>query len=186
MSSVSFGLSKRKARITSKAAAFVDADQEEVDSPVISSIQFQAESERLQEQGNTQAAEGNLSGALGSWNRAIQLTPGRAVLHEQRAQVFLELGRAFDAVQSAERATQLQAEWAEAHITLSRAQMALGEPEIAMQSLETALHLEPDNEEATAELATIRVLVLQRRQMPGNALKQRVYVTSDGEKAQKR
>ena len=42
-------------------------------------------------------------------------------------QVFLELGRAFDAVQSAERATQLQAEWAEAHITLSRAQMALGE-----------------------------------------------------------
>ena len=89
MSSVSFGLSKRKARVTSKAAAFVDADQEEVDSPVISSIQFQAESERLQEQGNTQAAEGNLSGALGSWNRAIQLTPGRAVLHEQRAQVSM-------------------------------------------------------------------------------------------------
>ncbi len=78
-----------------------------------------------------------------------------------------------------------------------------------MQSLETALQLEvgrvflvlkhhqtvsddclatlqPDNEEATAELATIRVLVLQRRQMPGNALTQRVYVTSDGEKAQKR
>ena len=76
-----------------------------------------------------------------------------------------------------------------------------------MQSLETALQLEvgevffalehhqkvsddclatlqPNSEEATAELATIRVLVLQRRQMPGNALKQRVLVTSDGEKAQ--
>ena len=87
MSSVSFGLSRRKALVTSKAAAFVDADQEEVESPVISSLQFQAESERLQEQGNAQAAEGNLSGALAAWNRAIQLTPGRAVLHEQRAQV---------------------------------------------------------------------------------------------------
>ena len=89
MSSVSFGLSRRKAPATSKAAAFADADQEEAESPVISSIQFQAESERLQEQGNAQAAEGNLSGALGSWNRAIQLTPGRAVLHEQRAQVSM-------------------------------------------------------------------------------------------------
>ena len=87
MSSVSFGLSRRKALVPSKAAAFLDADQEEVESPVVSSIQFQAESERLQDQGNAQAAEGNLSGALGSWNRAIQLTPGRAVLHEQRAQV---------------------------------------------------------------------------------------------------
>ena len=41
--------------------------------------------------------------------------------------------------------------------------------------------LQPNNKEATAELATIRVLVLQRRQMPGNALKQRVHVISDGE-----
>ena len=89
MSSVSFGLSRRKALVTSKAAAFDDADQEEAESPVISGIHFQAESERLQEQGNAQAAEGNLSGALGSWNRAIQLTPGRAVLHKQRAQVSM-------------------------------------------------------------------------------------------------
>ena len=92
MSSVSFGLSRRKALVTSKAAAFVDADQEEPESPAISSIQFEAESERLQEQGNAQAAAGNLSGALGSWNRAIQLTPGRAVLHEQRAQVSMPAG----------------------------------------------------------------------------------------------
>ena len=80
---------------------------------------------------------------------------------------------------------------------------------MAMQSLEAALQLEvgevlpglehhqtesdnclatlqPNNEEATAELAVIRVLVLQRRQMPSNALKQRVYVTSDAEEAQRR
>ena len=79
-----------------------------------------------------------------------------------------------------------------------------------MQSLETALQLkvgevvlvsvehhakisndcvatlQPNNKEATAELATVRVLVLQRRQMPGNVLKQRVHVTSDGEKVQRR
>ena len=70
-------------------------------------------------------------------------------------------------------------------------QLEVGEGLLVLEHHETdsddrLATLQPNNEEAIAELAPIRVLVLQRRQMPGNALKQRVHVTSDGEEAQRR
>ena len=42
-------------------------------------------------------------------------------------QVLLEVGQAWEAVQSASKAVQASPDWPEAHLTLGRAQLALGE-----------------------------------------------------------
>lgn len=44
-----------------------------------------------------------------------------------QVQVFLQLGRFWDAVQCANRATELDATWADAFLTLGRSQLSLGE-----------------------------------------------------------
>jgi len=59
--------------------------------------------QRLQEEGNRMAEEGKYVEALGKWEAAIVLVPTRAVLHEQKSQVLLELGRMWMAVQAATR-----------------------------------------------------------------------------------
>lgn len=46
-------------------------------------------------------------------------------------------------------------------------QLNLGEPELALQSMERVLQLAPGHPEAAAEVASIRALVLQRRQGGG-------------------
>jgi hypothetical protein len=45
--------------------------------------------------------EGMFAEALGKWEAAIHLTPMEAVLHEQKAQLLLEIGRSWGAVQAA-------------------------------------------------------------------------------------
>ncbi len=44
-----------------------------------------------------------------------------------QVQVFLQLGRFWDAVQCATRATELDVTWADAFLTLGRSQLGLGE-----------------------------------------------------------
>jgi len=78
-------------------------------------------------------------------------------------QVFLQLGRFWDAVQCATRATELDVTWADAFLTLGRSQLGLGEPELALKSMETVLQLQPELEEAQTEIAEVRVLTLQRK-----------------------
>ncbi|XP_028107844.1 tetratricopeptide repeat protein 33-like isoform X3 [Camellia sinensis] len=51
--------------------------------------------------------------ALGKWEAAITLMPERAVLHQQKAQVLLEIGEAWNALKAATRATELEPSWAE-------------------------------------------------------------------------
>lgn len=89
--------------------------------------------------------------------------------------MFLQLERYWDAVQCATRATELDSNWAEAFLTLGRAQLGLGEAELALQSMDTALQLKPALEEAEAEMAEVRVLVLQCTQHSDGA-SQRVKV----------
>lgn len=47
--------------------------------------------------------EGKYQEALGKWEAALNLVPDNAVLHEQKAQVLLELGDAWKALRAATR-----------------------------------------------------------------------------------
>ncbi|ESR47552.1 TPR REGION domain-containing protein [Citrus sinensis] len=116
-------------------------------------------------QGNNLAEDGKFREALGKWEAALNLRPENAVLHEQKAQVLLELGDAWNALKAATRATELEQSWAEAWITLGRAQLNFGEPDKAIESFERALAIKPDSEEARDDRQTALHLVKRRKQL---------------------
>ena len=81
-----------------------------------------------QERGAESALRGDHSAAIRAWDSALALSPDNAaVLHELKAQVYLERDRAWDAVQSASKAASLAPSWPEGHVTLGRSQLNLGE-----------------------------------------------------------
>jgi predicted Zn-dependent protease len=47
--------------------------------------------------------DGKYREALGKWEAALNLMPGNAVLHEQKAQVLLEIGDPWSALKAATR-----------------------------------------------------------------------------------
>ncbi|XP_010539690.1 PREDICTED: tetratricopeptide repeat protein 33 [Tarenaya hassleriana] len=136
--------------------------------------QFDFEAMKLAEsfrsQGDKLAEEGKYREALGKWETALNLMPENAALHEQKAQVLLELGDAWKAVKSATRATELDPSWAEAWTTLGRAQLNFGEPDSAIESFERALALKPDSREAKDDLHTAKQLVKKREQLHSSGL----------------
>ncbi|XP_059277908.1 uncharacterized protein LOC132032144 [Lycium ferocissimum] len=83
--------------------------------------------------------ERKYSEALGKWESALLLMPDRAILHEQKAQILLELGETWKALKAATRATELEPSWGEAWVTLGGAQLNYGEPDSAIESLDRAL-----------------------------------------------
>ncbi|CAI9115542.1 OLC1v1016466C2 [Oldenlandia corymbosa var. corymbosa] len=127
-------------------------------------------SRMFEEQGNKLAENGHFREALGKWESAITLTPERAVLHEQKAQVLLELGETWSSVKAATRATELEATWAEAWITLGRAQLNFGEPDSAIESFDRALAIKPDSEEALDDRKTAGNLIKKRKQLHSGGL----------------
>ncbi|KAK6114939.1 hypothetical protein DH2020_007208 [Rehmannia glutinosa] len=110
-------------------------------------------------QGNKLAEDGKYREALGKWETAITLMPERAVLHEQKAQVLLELGDAWNALRAATRA------W----ITLGRAQLNFGEPDSAIESFDKALAIKPDSEAKDDRQAALH-LVKRRKQLHSTGL----------------
>ncbi|KAL0314368.1 UNVERIFIED_CONTAM: Tetratricopeptide repeat protein 33 [Sesamum angustifolium] len=108
--------------------------------------------------------------ALGKWESAITLMPERAILHEQKAQVLLELGEAWNALKAATRATELEPRWAEAWVTLGRAQLNYGEPDCAIESFDKALALKPDSVEAKDDRETASHLLKWRKQLHSRGL----------------
>ncbi|XP_062112952.1 uncharacterized protein LOC133824102 [Humulus lupulus] len=119
----------------------------------------------FQAQGNKLAEDGEHREALGKWETALMLNPQNAVLHEQKAQILLELGDAWSALKAASRATELEPSWAEAWITLGRAHLNFGEPDGAMQSFDKALAIKPDCEEVQEDMCTASNLVKRRKQL---------------------
>ncbi|KAM6571140.1 hypothetical protein CsatA_015220 [Cannabis sativa] len=119
----------------------------------------------FQAQGNKLAEDGEYREALGKWETALLLNPQNAVLHEQKAQILLELGDAWSALKAASRATELEPSWAEAWITLGRAHLNFGEPDGAMQSFDKALAIKPDCEEVQEDMRTASNLVKRRKQL---------------------
>ncbi|CAI9755850.1 unnamed protein product [Fraxinus pennsylvanica] len=93
--------------------------------------------------GNKLAEDGNYQEALGKWETAIVLMPERAVLHEQKAQAW---------------------------ITLGRAQLNFGEPDCAIESFDKALAIKPDSMEAKGDRQTALHLVKRRKQLHSTGL----------------
>ncbi|KAL8166148.1 hypothetical protein V2J09_007647 [Rumex salicifolius] len=119
----------------------------------------------LLEQGNQLAEEGRYGEALGKWENAITLMPEKAILHEQKSQVLLEIGDAWGALKAANRSTVLEPSWAEAWITLGRAQLNFGEPDSAIESFDRALALKPESTEAQDDRQAALHLVKRRKQL---------------------
>ncbi|KAF5444669.1 hypothetical protein F2P56_033785 [Juglans regia] len=119
----------------------------------------------FQTQGNKLAEDGKYREALGKWEAALTLMPELAVLHEQKAQILLEIGDSWNSLKAATRATELEPSWAEAWITLGRAQLNFGEPDSAVESFDKALSIKPDCEEAQDDRYTALHLIKRRKQL---------------------
>ncbi|KAJ9560321.1 hypothetical protein OSB04_005481 [Centaurea solstitialis] len=124
----------------------------------------------FQDQGNKLAEVGKYREALGKWESAITLTPDRATLHEEKAQVLLEIGETWKSLMAATRATQLEPSWAEAWVTLGRAQLNYGEPDSAIESFDRALAIKPDFVEAKEDRQTALHLIKKRKQLHSSGL----------------
>lgn len=124
----------------------------------------------FQAQGDKLAMDGKYREALGKWEAALALAPDVPVVHEQKAQVLLETGDAWNALKAATRATELDPSWAEAWVTLGRAQLNFGEPDNAIESFDRALALKPDYEEAQDDRKTASRLVKKRKQLHSSGL----------------
>ncbi|KAJ4884647.1 Tetratricopeptide repeat (TPR)-like superfamily protein [Raphanus sativus] len=116
-------------------------------------------------QGDQLAEEGRYEEALGKWEAALNIVPENAVVHEQKAQVFLEIGDPWKALKSASRATEIDPSWAEAWTTLGRAQLNFGEPDSAIRSFETALSINAESREAKEDLQAAKQLIKKREQL---------------------
>uniref|UniRef100_A0A803L756 Tetratricopeptide repeat protein 33 n=1 Tax=Chenopodium quinoa TaxID=63459 RepID=A0A803L756_CHEQI len=128
--------------------------------------------------------DGKYREALGKWEAAITLMPEKAVLHEQKAQVLLEVGDSWGALKAATRATELDPSWAEAWTTLGRAQLNFGEPDSAIETFDNALALKPELAEAQEDRQTALQLVKKRKHLHSSGLstdKSRYAVGDGGE-----
>ncbi|KAJ9673512.1 hypothetical protein PVL29_023213 [Vitis rotundifolia] len=164
---------------TSTMEAKVEEEGKTLDSSDGPSTQQLADS--FQAQGDKLAEGGKYREALGKWETALTLMPGKAVLHEQKAQVLLEIGDAWNALKAASRATELEPSWAEAWITLGRAQLNFGEPDIAIKSFDRALAIKPNSEEAQDDRKSALHLVKRRKLLHSSGLSdtENRFVVSD-------
>ncbi|XP_074558867.1 uncharacterized protein LOC141814816 isoform X2 [Curcuma longa] len=121
--------------------------------------------ECFRSQGNQLAEDGKYHEALGKWEAAVSLEPKNAVLHEQKAQVLLEIGDSWNAIKAATQATELEPSWCEAWLTLGRAQLNFGEPDSAIESFD-----KPNHEEACADRNTAVRLVKKRKLLQASGL----------------
>ncbi|KAK3043639.1 hypothetical protein RJ639_000055 [Escallonia herrerae] len=114
--------------------------------------------------------DGKYREALVKWEAALTLMPERAVLHEQKAQILLEVGESWNALKAATRATELDPSWAEAWVTLGRAQLNFGEPDSAVESFDKALAVKPDSVEGRDDRQTALHLVKKRKLLHSSGL----------------
>lgn len=97
----------------------------------------------MKQEGSLLAEGGNYRQAISRWRESLSLNADQPEIYEMKAQVLMELGNDFQAVQAAESALHLVSTWWEAHRTLARAQRNLGEIRMALNSYIRAWHLNP-------------------------------------------
>eukprot|EP00466_Bigelowiella_natans_P010953 jgi/Bigna1/90845/estExt_fgenesh1_pg.C_810016 len=152
-------IKKKKRRIAAKTNIF---DDEKVSSQHTSSSlssngtkkrRIKTREEKIKSldgEGAILAEKGAFGKAIGKWNQALQMcsdgddeAPLKAVLYEQCSQVYLELGRSFDAVVQAHKAVENDSTFVHGYVSLARAQLNLGEPYMALSTMQKALLLDP-------------------------------------------
>ncbi|KAL4438221.1 hypothetical protein ABPG77_010582 [Micractinium sp. CCAP 211/92] len=190
MSFEGFRITNGKVPKRKLAAAQFESDEDEQSQqlgaqPPLSSSRDNAGLEK--EAGDRAAAAGHWGLALRHWDSALAAGAADAhVLHEAKAQVLLEVGDDWRALQCASRAVELQSGWAAGHLTLARAQLNLGEPELALASMEQVLQLQPGHTEAEEEIGAVRAMVVRRQRSGSAAAGQRARVVGPGGAAEER
>ncbi|XP_066922027.1 tetratricopeptide repeat protein 33-like [Clytia hemisphaerica] len=104
--------------------------------------------------------------ALQKFDEALSFTPLNEKIHEMKAQILLELGEIFPAVQAAEQVVKLNPTWAEGFQTLGRTQISIGEIDMALKSFCRAYHLNPTLDDLFEEdIKWARELLKQKEEM---------------------
>jgi len=105
--------------------------------------------------GITKYQLGSYNKALDLLNRATQIAPNYAEVHNSQGIVLLEQREFEKARQSFERAINLKSDYANAYTNLGSSLKGLGKLAEACIAYNTAVSLEPSNREATYKLASI-------------------------------
>ncbi len=89
------------------------------ESLLIKRMMLSVDPEEIKKVGNDQYKKGNFAEALSLYDRAIQLSPGQASYHSNRAAALTGLGRLAEAVQECEKAIKLDSSSVRAHQRLA-------------------------------------------------------------------
>ncbi|RMZ57142.1 hypothetical protein APUTEX25_003599, partial [Auxenochlorella protothecoides] len=111
--------------------------------------------EACKEAGNDAFKSGRYDDAVLQYSQALALDPGNAVYYNNRALVYLRLGRYGAAEEDAEASLRIRVS-AKALLRRGSARMAMGEAEGAASDFEHVLRLEPNNRQAREELRAIQ------------------------------
>ncbi|KAL6779590.1 hypothetical protein ACKKBG_A12900 [Auxenochlorella protothecoides x Auxenochlorella symbiontica] len=114
-----------------------------------------ARAEACKEAGNDAFKSGRYDDAVLQYSQALALDPGNAVYYNNRALVYLRLGRYGAAEEDAEASLRIRVS-AKALLRRGSARMAMGEAEGAASDFEHVLRLEPNNRQAREELRAIQ------------------------------
>jgi Flp pilus assembly protein TadD len=106
----------------------------------------------LFDQGNAQDAQGRVAEAEASFRRVIELQPGFAAAHNNRANALTRLGRLREAEAGYRQAIALQPAFVEAHSNLANTLNQLARPAEAEAAARRALELKPDFHSASNNL----------------------------------
>ena len=99
-------------------------------------------SDELRKKGCDYAENGDYSKSMKCFNDALLLTPSCHLLHELKAQVYLQLDQLLDAIECAKYSVELQPNFADGYITLARINREMGEVQKSVECYRTALSLD--------------------------------------------
>jgi len=111
-------------------------------------------------EGSVLAEAGRFDEALSAFSRGLGAHPNDPILHEQSAQVLMELGLHWKAVFAAERATQLKPDWSEGYWTLARARREVGEVPLSLEAFDRAAAMLGSSDQALLEMEREEVRAL--------------------------
>jgi len=99
-------------------------------------------SDDLRKTGCEYAENGDYSKSMKCFNDALLLTPSCHLLHELKAQVYLQLDQLLDAIECAKYSVKLQPNFADGYITLARINREMGEVQKSVEYYRTASSLD--------------------------------------------